>query len=247
MRRVAITGMGCVSALGCGVAAFWQGLLAGRSAERRISLFDPARLAVPVAAEVPSYDPARHFPAKKLDFLDRFAQFALLAASEALRDSGLEPARGDQARAGVALGTGVGGALTQDEGYLGLYGRSAQRVHPFTIPRLMYNAAASQVSMEFGLTGPVVAVSTACASATHALGEAAEMIRAGRTDWMLAGGSDAPICYGVMKSWEAMRVLAPICRPFSADRGGDGGGRRGRCAGAGGMGAGPPAWRPYLR
>ena len=218
MNRVAITGMGCVSALGCGVPAFWEGLLAGRSAERRISLFDPSRLAVPVAAEVPDYDPASHFPPKKLDMLDRFAQFALLAATEALHDAGLEPSQGNQGRAGVALGTGSGGALTQDERYYQLYGRSAQRLHPFTIPRLMYGAAASQLSMEFGLTGPVLVFSTACASGTHALGEAAEMIRTGRADWMLAGGSDAPICYGVMKCWEAMRVLAPVCRPFSADR-----------------------------
>ncbi len=218
MRRVAITGLGCVSALGCGVPAFWEGLLAARSGQRRITLFEPSRLAVPVAAEVPGYDPAQYFPAKKLDLLDRFTQFALVAASEALRDSGVEPGDGDRTRAGVALGTGAGGALTQDEGYLELYGRNSPRVHPFTIPRLMYNAAASQVSMEFGLTGPVLAFSTACASASHALGEAAEIIRAGRADWMLAGGSDAPICYGLMKSWEAMRVLAPVCRPFSADR-----------------------------
>ncbi len=218
MRRVAITGLGCVSALGCDVAAFWEGLLAARSGERRITLFDPSGLAVPVAAEVPDYDPSRHFPAKKLDLLDRFAQFALVAAGEALRDSRLEITESERGRAGVALGTGAGGALTQDDGYRGLYARGSSRVHPFTIPRLMYNAAASQVSMEFGLTGPVLTYSTACSSAGHALGEAAEMIRAGRADWMLAGGSDAPICYGMMKSWEAMRVLAPVCRPFSADR-----------------------------
>ena len=95
MRRVAITGMGCVSAMGCGVAAFWEGLLAGRSGERRITLFDPEALSVPVAAEVPGYDPQQHFSTKKLDLLDRFTQFALLAAGEALRDAGLEPPAGD--------------------------------------------------------------------------------------------------------------------------------------------------------
>ncbi len=220
MRRVAITGLGAISAMGVGVPALWDGLTAGRNGARRITLFDPSSLteAGSVAAEVPNFDPLRHFPAKKLDLLDRFSQFALVAAAEALGDSGLQLTDAQRERAGVAIGTGMGGAATQDEGYLSVYGRGAQRVHPFTIPRLMYNAATSQLSMELGLRGPSLAFSTACASASHAIGEAAEMIRAGRADVMLAGGTDAPVVYGVLKAWEAMRVLAPVCRPFSADR-----------------------------
>ncbi len=226
MRRVAITGLGAVSALGVGVPEFWSGLLAGRSGVRRITLFDPGSLAVPIAAEVPGYDPPRYFPAKKLDMLDRFSQFALLAAREALEDAGLKLTEAERERSGVALGTGMGGAITEDAEYLAVYGRQATRVHPFTIPRLMHNAATAQLTMEIGLRGPALAFSTACAAGSHAIGEAGEMIRTGRADVMLAGGSDAPIAFGVMKAWEAMRVLAPppdgepqrACRPFSADR-----------------------------
>ena len=226
MRRVAITGLGAVSALGVGVPAFWDGLRAGRSGVRRITLFDPSALSVPIAAEAPNYNPAEHFSAKRLDLLDRFSQFALVAAAEALRDAGLSFSDAERERSGVALGTGMGGAATQDEGYLSVYGHGAERVHPFTIPRLMHNAAASHLTMEMGLRGPALSFSTACSSASHAIGEAGEMIRAGRADVMLAGGSDAPIVFGVLKAWEAMRVLAPppegdpatACRPFSADR-----------------------------
>jgi beta-ketoacyl-acyl-carrier-protein synthase II len=226
MRRVAITGLGVVSALGIGVEAFWEGLTAGRSGIRRITLFDPSALTINIAAEVPGYDPAQYFPAKKLDLLDRFSQFALVAAGEAMRDAGLRLEGPDRARCGAAMGTGMGGAATEDEGYLNVYGRGAARVHPFTIPRLMHNAAAAHMSMELGLEGPTLVYSTACASASHAIGEAGEVIRAGRADIMLAGGSEAPITFAVMKAWEAMRVMAPppdgdpstACRPFSADR-----------------------------
>lgn len=218
--------MGAVSALGLGVPAFWSGLVAAQSGVRRITLFDPSDLVVPIAAEVPDYAPAQHFPVKKLDLLDRFSQFALLAANEALLGAGLKLSDGEHERSGVALGTGMGGATTEDEGYLAIYGRRATRVHPFTIPRLMHNAAAAQLSMELGLRGPALVYSTACAAASHAVGEAGEIIRTGRADVMLAGGSDAPIAFGVMRAWEAMRVLAPppdegpsgACRPFSADR-----------------------------
>jgi nodulation protein E len=213
LHRVAITGLGSVSAFGVGTPALWDALIQGRSGERPITVFEAAGA---VACEFSEYDPAAHFPAKKLDMLDRFSQFGLLAAGEAIQDAGIEVT--DSTRAGVSLGSGAGGAATQDDGYQRLYRKDAARVHPFTIPRIMYNAAASQISMEYGLSGPVVVFSTACASATHAIGEAFEMIRHGRADWMLAGGSEAPICYGFMKCWEAMRVLAPVCRPFSADR-----------------------------
>jgi len=226
MRRVAITGLGVVSALGLGVEAFWDGLVAGRSGVRRITLFDPSALSIPIAAEVPDYDPSRHFAAKKLDLLDRFSQFALVAAAEAIRDANLNLEDRNREHCGAAMGTGMGGATTEDEGYLNVYGRGAARVHPFTIPRLMHNAAAAQLSMEFGLQGPVLVYSTACASASHAIGEAGELIRNGRAEIMLAGGSEAPVTFAVMKAWEAMRVMAPppagdpatACRPFSADR-----------------------------
>jgi nodulation protein E len=227
-RRVAITGFGAVSALGVGVAPFWECLVAGRSGVRRSSLVDPdpSHLARSIAAEVPSFAPADHFSEQRLQLLDRFTQFALVAAQEAWRDAGLEPNAEERERMGVVIGTGVGGATALDGEYLKLYGQG-KRVHPFTIPRSMYNAAASQLSMEFELRGPTLAISTACASGAHAIGESAEMIRSGRADAMLAGGAEASIVVGVMKAWEAMRVLAVAsgdpacaCRPFSRDRSG---------------------------
>ena len=228
MRRVAVTGLGAVSALGVGVRAFWDGLVAGRSGVRRITAFDPSAYLVQVAAEVPSFDSTAHFDTAQsdLDLLDRFAQFALVAADEACRGAGLELTDTERSRAGVAIGSGMGGAVTLDDSYRKLYAQGLTRAHPFTIPRIMSNAAASHVSMRFGLRGPTLSLATACAAAAHAIGEAAEMIRAGRADVMLAGGAEAPVAPGVVRGWEAMRVLAPApggdpsraCRPFSRDR-----------------------------
>lgn len=226
MRRVAITGLGAVSALGIGVPAFWESLVAGRSGARRITLVDARELTTPVAAEVVDFDPAPWVPEEKRSLIDRFAQFALAAAIEAFRDSGLSLSDEARDRAGVSMGTGLGGATAEDEVYARVYRDGAARIHPFTIPRLMYNAATAHVGMELGLRGPSLCHSTACSASTHAIGEASEIIRSGRADVMVAGGADAPVTFGVMRAWEAMRVLAPIppggpaqaCRPFSRDR-----------------------------
>jgi len=228
-RRVAITGLGAVSALGVGVPALWEAVVAGRSGVKRISGFDASGYLAQVAAELPAFDAEAHFDPAELELLDRFAQFAIVAAREAVDQAGLVVGEGDRDRAGVAVGSGMGGVATQDDRYKKFYQQGATRVHPFSIPRMMNNAAASHLSMRFGLRGPAISVSTACAAASHAIGEAAEMIRAGRADVMLAGGADAPIAPGVVRCWEAMRVLAPIpaggdasraCRPFSRDRAG---------------------------
>ena len=226
MKRVAITGLGAVSALGIGVDALWSGLLAARSGVRRITLFDPDSLASPIAAEVPDFDPLQWIASDTIDVMDRFSQFAVVAAGEALRTSGLSAAELSRQHAGVAVGSALGGASSEDEQYLRLYGERHLRPHPFTIPRLMNSAAAAHLTMRYGADGPALSFGTACAAGTHAIGEAAEIIRAGRAEIMLAGGADAPIAYGVMKAWEAMRVMAPqpvegpsgACRPFSRDR-----------------------------
>ncbi|MFI5178349.1 MAG: beta-ketoacyl-[acyl-carrier-protein] synthase family protein [Vicinamibacterales bacterium] len=225
MTRVAVTGLGAVSALGVGVPALWAGVAEGRSGVRRITKFDPAGYLAQVAAEVPDFDPSTYFDEGQLDLLDPFAQLAIVAAGEAWRASGLVLTADASDRAGVALGSAMGGVATQDERYQKLYARGVTRVHPFSIPRMMNNAAASQVSMHYRLRGPALSFATACAAAAHAIGEAAEIIRAGRADVMLAGGADAPIVPGVVRCWEAMRVLAPsaddparTCRPFSRDR-----------------------------
>ena len=224
-RRVAVTGLGAVSALGIGVNPFWEALLAARSGVRRITLCDTADLATPIAAEVPGFDASTLIGTARQDTLDRFSQLAGAAARQAVEDAALTDGGIDPARIGVAVGSGFGGAASEDEQYRRLY-RDGLRVHPFTIPRLMNSAAASYVAMAHGFEGPALSFGTACAAGAHAIGEAAEMIRSGRADVMLAGGSDAPITLGVMKAWEAMRVLAPeppegpasACRPFSRDR-----------------------------
>jgi nodulation protein E len=174
---------------------------------------------------VPSFDPAAHLTPDQLLLFDRSTAFAMIAASEAWAQADLELTDEERERAGVLMGTGMGGVTRQDEAYRDLYEKKVARSHPFTIPRIMSNAAASHISMRFRLEGPTLCISTACASASHAIGEAAELIRSGRADVMVAGGADAPIATGVVKAWEGMRVLAPCgddpaaaCRPFSADR-----------------------------
>jgi nodulation protein E len=225
MRRVAVTGLGAISASGVGVAALWAGIVSGRSGIRRITRFDPSAYLAQIAGEVPAFDPAPYIDENILTLLDPFAQYALVAAGEAYRSAGLELTEAESDRAGVAIGSAMGGAGSLDAGYHQLYARGVTRLHPFSIPRMMNNAAAAHVSMRYRLRGPALSFATACAAAGHAIGEAGEMIRAGRVDVMLAGGADAPICPGVVRAWEAMRVLAPAaadparsCRPFSRDR-----------------------------
>lgn len=225
MRRVAITGLGVVAAPGIGVPAFWSALTAGTSGVRRMSLVDPETVGVPIAAEVPDFDPGRHCSGTPIELLDRFAQFAVCAARQAIDDARLELSPEERGMAGVAMGTGGGGLMTLDEAHRRVYAERSRRAHPFGIPRSMSSAAASHVGMAHGLRGPTLNFSTACASSGHAIGEAFELIRSGRADVMLAGGAEAPLTVPVMLSWEAMRVLArangdpaAACRPFSHDR-----------------------------
>jgi len=227
VRRVAVTGLGVVSPLGLGRDVFWTGLRDGRSGVRRITRFDASTFQAQAAADVPEFDPLQFFDQTTSETLDRFAQYALVAADEAWQQSGVTLDDAARDRAGAIVASAMGGVVSHDESYLRLYGQGNARLHPFTIPRIMNNAAASHVSMRLGLRGPTLSTATACAAAAHAIGEAAEMIRAGRADVMIAGGADAPIAPGVVRAWEALRVLAPIaddpartCRPFSRDRAG---------------------------
>lgn len=217
-RRVAITGLGAISALGHDVASFRQALVDGRSGIRPITAIEPGQLRFANGAEVPDHDPAAHFDAKTADLLDRFAQFGVIAAREAIRDSGvaLTPQR-----TAVITGCCVGGQATEDQGFVDLYQLKRPRVNPLTIPKIMGNAAASFICVEFGITGPAYTVSTACASANHAIGQAFWMVRSGMVDCALTGGSEAIFSYGFLKAWEAMRVVSPdTCRPFSKNRSG---------------------------
>lgn len=220
-RAIAITGMGAISTFGEGAGVLWDALRAGRSGIRPLRHERAADLRVRIAAQVPeSFDPGTHFAERLLPMLDRTTQFALFAANEAVRQSGVDLRVPDlAARSGVVVGTGVGGETTHDEQSRRLYGEQASRVHPLTIIRVMANAPASVISMVHGLHGPAFAVSSACASANHALAQAAVLIRSGMADVILAGGAEACLSFGVLRAWEAMRVLADdACRPFSASR-----------------------------
>jgi beta-ketoacyl-acyl-carrier-protein synthase II len=217
--------MGVLASTGKDCETFFTNLVRGLSGVRRITLFDPSALSVQIAAEVPNYCPTEYFPPKRLDLLDRFTQFALLAAREAMQMSGIEVPEEERPRFGVVMGTGMGGVSTIDKGYFSLYAEQATRLHPFTIPKIMHNAPTSQICMEYQAQGPSFTTSTACSSSAHAIGEAFRLIKYGMADIMIAGGSDAPITYGVMRGWESVRVLANgngdpsrACRPFSRDR-----------------------------
>ena len=219
MHRVAITGLGCVSAMGLGREAFWGSIRAGRSAIRPLSILPLEDLAIRVGAQVTDYDPSCHFDAKRLSLMDRFSQFALLAAREALDDSGLELTEGLARQTAVILGTGTGGKTTDDDAFRELYGKGNPRVQPSVIPRLMVSAATSHLTIEFGTTGPAFTVSSACSSANHAIAQAFWLVRQGVAPIAIAGGSEACFTFGTMKAWEALRVMAPdTCRPFSRDR-----------------------------
>jgi nodulation protein E len=215
-RRVAITGIGSITALGHDMASLWAGVTRGASGIRPIVNIPTERLIVTHAAEVADFDPIAHFEARRLAMLDRTSQLALVAAREAM--AGVTVNRADPSRAGVVLGAAIG-QETFDSSYHALYGENAKRLHPMTVPRIMPSAPASHVSMEFGLHGPCFSTSSACASSAHAIGLAFHMIRAGTMDMAVSGGSDASIVVGFMKAWDALRVLSPdVCRPFSKDR-----------------------------
>lgn len=218
-RRVVITGVGAITALGRNAAEFWQALAAGRPGIGPMTLVDPNLLRFPNTAEVHGYVSTAHFCSKETDFLDRFAQFGVVAAREAVADSGIEWTPELRERSAIVTGSCVGGKSTEDEGFQNLYGLKRLHVNPLTIPRAMENAAASRISIETGITGPTYTVSTACSSSNHAIGQAFWLVRNGVVDAAIAGGSEAPFCLGNLKAWEAMRVVSPdTCRPFSKNR-----------------------------
>jgi nodulation protein E len=217
--------MGVFAAPGRDVESFFNNLVKGQSAVRRLTQFDPTPLTVQIGAEIADYDPKDYFPHKRLDMLDRFSQFALLAAGEAIKSSGITITEEERPRLGVVMGSGMGGVQTYDRECFNLYVNEATKLHPFTIPKMMHNAPTSQICMEYGAEGPSFATATACSSAGHAIGEAFHLVKFGLADMALAGGSDAPLTYSMMRCWESVRVLAVgngnpsrACRPFSADR-----------------------------
>jgi nodulation protein E len=219
LRRVAVTGIGVISALGCTRGAFWQGLARGASAIRPLTLVSPDSLKFTNGAEAADFQTSAHLDEKEASLLDRFAQFALVAAREAVTDSAIKFTRESGERTAIVTGTSAAGQSSEDEQFRNLYARNETRIHPLTIPRIMANAAASRISLEYGITGPTYTVSTACSSSNHAIGQAFWMVRNGVAEVAVAGGSEAPFSLGFLKAWEAMRVVSPdTCRPFSRDR-----------------------------
>jgi nodulation protein E len=219
LNRVVITGLGVVSSVGQSTRDYWDSLIAGRSAFAPATLGSAAQATSKLVGEVKGFDPAAHFEPSQILLLDRVSQFAVVAARQAVSQSGLAIGGALAERTAAIVGTGSGGHTTVDENFHRLYADGAARLHPLTIPKAMISAAASQVSMYCGIKGPAFAVASACASATHAIGLAFHMVRSGGATCALAGGTEASITFGGMKGWEAMRIMSPdTCRPFSKDR-----------------------------
>jgi 3-oxoacyl-[acyl-carrier-protein] synthase II len=227
VKPVAVSGLGVISPLGNDVAAFFDALAKGRSGITRLNGRHSERLTCRIGAPV-AFDVTSHFPAAKVRMLDRVSQFALAAAMQCAKDAGLDLNTVDKSRAGVSVGTGMGGAETTDEGYFTLYGEHSDRVKPFSVLMAMVNAPASWIGLEYGLKGPNLTYSTACSSSAVAIGEAARRIASGEVDVMIAGGAEAPLNFGTLKAWEALKTLATedtvdpsaSCKPFSRDRSG---------------------------
>ena len=219
MKRVAITGQGIVCALGNNLEECWEMAANGKPAIGPLRDGGSPPYKFQTAAEARNFDPLAYFTEKDLVLLERFALFAVLAAREAVAQSGLQFKDELSERTAIVTGSSVGGQFAEEEGYQRLYRENNPRVAPLTIPRTMANAGASQISLEFGIHGPAYTVSTACSSSNHAIGQAFGMIRSGQVKAAIAGGSEAVFSEGLLRAWEAMRVVSPEpCRPFSADR-----------------------------
>lgn len=219
MRRVVITGAGTVNALARDLPGTLAAMAEGRTGIGPLDLPDVERLSIRIGAQVTGWEPEALFDRTKLSLYDRFTQFALVAAGEAMAQAGLAAVPGDPVRWGCVMGTAGGGNGTVNDAFRAVFAEGKNRVHPFTVPRLMNNAAASHLTMAWGLMGPAFSVATACASSNHAIGLAFQMIRTGMADGMLAGGSESMLNFGGLKAWEGLRVMSPEgCHPFSLGR-----------------------------
>jgi 3-oxoacyl-[acyl-carrier-protein] synthase II len=226
-RRVAVTGIGTVSALGNSLDEFRRALAEARSGIRLLPPEVTLGSGVQVGA-LANWDPLAHFKGPEASSLDRVSQFALAAAAQALAASGLDPALADRNRIGVYWGTGMGGAHTLESAYATVYGKNDFRLRPLSVVMAMNNAAGSNVAVKWGLRGPFANFSTACSSSAMAIGEAVHAIRAGRADAVVAGGAEALLTPGMLAAWQALRTLAPAdaadaaasCKPFDNRRGG---------------------------
>ena len=227
-KRVVVTGLGAVTPIGIGKENFWNALIAGQNGIGKITSFDDAQVSVQIAGEVKDFDPAQFIDKKELKRMDRFTQFALAAARLAIEDSKLDVEKIDSDRAGVFVGTGIGGMDTLHNQYEKLFSKGASRISPFFIPMAITNMAAGNVAIAFKLHGPCSCIVTACASGTNAIGDAFHLIQRGDADIMLAGGTEAAISPAGVAGFAAMKALcsdhnddpAHASRPFDKNRSG---------------------------
>jgi 3-oxoacyl-[acyl-carrier-protein] synthase II len=226
-RRVVVTGMGAITPAGHDVPTTWENVVAGQSGIAPISSFDPSNLQTQIAAEVKGFEPRDHFDVRTLHRLDRFVQLAVVAARESVEDARLDLDETTRSRTAVIVGSGAGGMSTVTQQVRVMDKRGPSRVSPFLIPRILADSAPAQIGIEFGITGPNMAVLAACATGNNAIGEAWMMIRRGAVDAALCGGTEAPILPVTIAGFNAMAVLstrnddpAGACRPFDAERDG---------------------------
>jgi nodulation protein E len=221
MKRVVITGAGTINALGHSVPETLDAMREGRCGIGPLEFRDVERLSIRIGGQVHGFEATAHFNRQQLSLYDRFTQFTLIAAKEAIAQAGIEFTDELAAKSGVVLGTAGGGVSTWDDNYRSVYEDGKNRVHPFVVPKLMNNAATSHVSMQYNLRGPCYTVSTACASSNHAMSQAFSMVRSGMAPVMVTGGSESMLCFGGVKAWEGLRVMSrDACRPFSLGRNG---------------------------
>ncbi len=226
-NRVVVTGLGCVSPVGNNVKDTWEALLAGRSGAAPITTFDASAHKTKFAAEVKGFDPAALFGTRDARKMDRFTQFATAATLEAMEQASLKIDESNRDRVGILIGTGIGGIITLLEQYDVLRERGPERISPFLIPMMISDSAAGNIAIRVGARGPNMSLATACASGTNSLGEAAEMIRRGSADVMIAGASEAAITAVTMAGMNVMTALSTrnddpqrASRPFDKDRDG---------------------------
>ncbi|WP_295508995.1 beta-ketoacyl-[acyl-carrier-protein] synthase family protein [uncultured Sulfitobacter sp.] len=221
MKRVVITGAGTINALGLNVPDTMVAMQNGVCGIGPLEFRDVDRLSIQIGGQVKNFEAEARHNRQQMSLYDRFTQFTLAAAKQAIDQSGLTFSGELSAKAGVVLGTAGGGVSTWDDNYRAVYEEGKNRVHPFVVPKLMNNAAAAHVSMEHNLKGPSFTVSTACASSNHAMAQAFAMVRSGMAPVMVTGGSESMLCFGGVKAWEGLRVMSrDACRPFSANRNG---------------------------
>jgi nodulation protein E len=219
MNRVVVTGWGVISSIGHTAESFWANTTQGMCGIAPVTLVPADQLLQKMVAEVKDFDPLGHFTDRQISTLDRVSQFAVVAAREAIAQANISFENGLSERTATIMGCGAGGQTTHDNSFRRLYLEGHSRAFPLTIPMLMVNAPASQISMHCGLRGPAFVVASACASATHAIGIAFQMVRSGAVTCAIAGGAEACLTLGTIKGWEALRVMAPdACRPFSENR-----------------------------